>query len=256
MKRPNVSVVCRALATLCAAVVLHAPAAPQNFNVDLDIFFGGPEIGNGAPSDAFGGAAGMPGRWNRIPMLGSGPYDLVDINGNPTSVHMSAVWSQGHRGGGGTNQQINSGDFKLLLDDAATVADLRDGGTVTYYWNGLSPGPYDLYVYAVHRVGWAIDAPVFAANTSSPNPQIVRGPMPGNTFALHVTHSVHRIQVTDGSMRAWIVQAPGLQHNLDVNGLQIVAVGEPSTVCALLLAGAGIFYKSRRKSLRANGIGL
>ncbi len=254
MNRPGVSGLRRALATLCAAVVLHAPAAPQNFNVDLDIFFGGPEIGNGAPSDAFGGAAGMPGRWNRIPMLGNGPYDLVDVNGSPTSVHMSAVWSQGHRGGGGTNQQINTGDFKLLLDDAASVADLLNGGTVTYYWNGLSPGPYDLYVYAVHRGGFALDAPVFAANTSSPNPQIVRGPMPGNAFALHVTHSVHRIEVTDGSMRAWIVQAPGMQHNLNVNGFQIIAVAEPSTAFALLLVGAGIFYKPRRKPRNPPGI--
>ena len=33
----------------------------QSFNIDLDVFFGSPETGNGAPSSQFGAAAGQPG---------------------------------------------------------------------------------------------------------------------------------------------------------------------------------------------------
>ncbi|MCH8274937.1 MAG: hypothetical protein IH851_09115 [Armatimonadetes bacterium] len=51
-----------------AAIAAPGGAFAQllGFNIDLDIGSGSPEIGNGAPSDAFPGAAGQPGRWNRV----------------------------------------------------------------------------------------------------------------------------------------------------------------------------------------------
>ena len=61
----------------------------QSVYVDLDIGSGPPSIGSGAPSSSFGGAAGVPGYWNRVQAGNDGPWALNDTSGAATDVSVS-----------------------------------------------------------------------------------------------------------------------------------------------------------------------
>jgi hypothetical protein len=66
----------------------------QSVYVDMDIFIGGEELGAGAPSSAFGGAAGTPGYWNQVQAGSAGEaVFLKDIDNNSTPVAIS--WTGG-----------------------------------------------------------------------------------------------------------------------------------------------------------------
>jgi len=90
----------------------------QSLNVDLDIFAGPPEAGNGSPSSIFGGAADQQGFWNR--MDAAGPRQatpLAGLDGNLTSAMIQVPGGSG--GAGGSGYQGNTGDYALLLNDYA-----------------------------------------------------------------------------------------------------------------------------------------
>src|SRR5438105_12983852 len=97
------------LPAICAFV--GAPrASAQSVNVDIDIFTGPPELGNGAPSDSFGAAANQPGRWNRT-YLG-GTQSLLGLDGLPSSVTISFTTPIGFSTLG-ARFEGNTGDFAL-----------------------------------------------------------------------------------------------------------------------------------------------
>ena len=118
------------------AYFLVSGARGQGLNVDCDLFNSPPEVGGGAPSPAFGGAAGQAGFWNAYPDHFGKPFSLRDINGSATSVTITGT---GLGSSGGWNNPINTGDYNLLLNDAQQVgADF----SYTLFWpvaGALSP---------------------------------------------------------------------------------------------------------------------
>ncbi|MFI5384938.1 MAG: PEP-CTERM sorting domain-containing protein [Fimbriimonadales bacterium] len=211
------------------------PAAGQSIYVDIDIGIGDPALGNGAPSSAFGGAAGIPGFWNRVQADSDGPFALKDATGSPTGVVLTA-----HGGGGATGYRntTNTGDYALWLNDGERI-----GGSLIYTVTGLAPGSYRVFTAAVQPQGGVDDAFITVPGSSTTNPQLVTGPMPGNQLIQGITHSVHDIDFSGGAL---VISAAG-DDNAYVNGFQIEAAPEPATVSAFALALAGFAARRKRR---------
>ena len=216
----------------------------QAINIDLDIFGGPPENGNGAPSDAFGAAADQPGRWNRINGVARGPLALTDVSGVSTNVVFALDTHGGSAGAGSQFFPANTGDYALLLNDAATVGSVGNGGSYTYTFSGFTAGDYDLYTYAANIAGRETPVPIYVPEASINQTQTVTGPMTGNSFAYLVTHSVHRVSLGPGSgFSVNIIRPIGMPNDWCINGFQIVPVPELNSSLILL---AGLSYALSR----------
>lgn len=225
-------------------LLLAAGARGQSLNIDLDIFAGPPESGNGSPGPGFGGAAGQPGFWNRVDAAGpSQATVLAGLDGSPATATLVATGGIGSSGGSG--YQGNTGDFRALLNDYARL----DGGAIQYRFSGMLRGRYLIYTYAVDAGGQVIPAEVWVPGSSTPNPRIVTGPMPGNAFAEGITHSVHELELTAGSFEIILRNHFQGPPNASVNGFQIVAaVPEPTTlVCCMV--GLALMGRRRRRRM-------
>ncbi|MFY9232900.1 MAG: PEP-CTERM sorting domain-containing protein [Fimbriimonadaceae bacterium] len=194
------------------------------FNVDLDTFSGSEETGGLAPSDAFAGAAGQIGRWNRIYAGGPSPAEpLLGLLGQETSATILATGGIGSYGGWGSVYNHNTGDVARLLNDVAVV-----GGEIQYHFSGIPQGRYLIYTYASSALSRVVEAKVTIPGAINPT-QIVTGPMGYNLMEEGVTHSIHEVAVSGGRFDI-IVSGPNLPNNTHVNGFQIVAiVPEPGT---------------------------
>lgn len=214
------------------ALGLISVAQAQSFNVDVDIFNGNPLGGAGAPSPGFGAAAGQTGFWNALPAQIINGFGLLDVQGNATGVTVNCT---GSGGAFGFNNPSNGGDFNLLLNDADAIGT----GGLTYTLNGLAPGTYRIFTYSVRP-----NVTVGSSDITVPGAVVptvhVTGVMPGNSFVLGVTHSIHDITLTGGALQ---IRAAGTAGDY-VNGFQIVSVPEPTT---LSLVGLGALMSLRRR---------
>ena len=228
------------LGTAFAVTVILALAglsSAQSIYVDLDVGIGDEGIGNGAPSSSFGGAAGVPGYWNRTPTGGGVTWSLLDTSGMPTPV--TVRWT-GSAGGLGFRNTSNTGDYARLLNDAENVG----AGGLTFTFTGFSSGAYRVITYAVKPQGELWATMITVPGSSSANPQPVTGPMPGNQLIFGITHSIHEIQLSGGPLSVFAAENwPGSY----VNGFQIVAVPEPSTVFTCALGIAALVSMRRRR---------
>ncbi|MEW5883585.1 MAG: hypothetical protein AB1725_05100 [Armatimonadota bacterium] len=222
-------------AVLAAGASLVAGSAgAQSFNIDLDGFFGPRSLGTGVPQPSFGGAAGQPGYWNAIYALEHRRLPLRSVSGEWTIATYQAYGGIGS-GGGWRNPRLDFGivndDFWLLMGDAAEIGApigrgaLYEPALIVYTFEGLEPGLYDVYTYAVspsvsrHSVPVAVTVP----GAATENPQISTGPMPLDwKFRRGVTHTLHRVQV-DGGLLEVRVSAPDWPPAF-INGFQIVKV--------------------------------
>ena len=211
----------------------------QSFNVDLDAFGGPPEAGNGAPSVSFGAAANQPGFWNRVRANHFGTTALFDLSGAASTLLYDAVLISGS--GRAFNNPANTGDFSLLLND---VCDLSPNGILVF--RGLASGTYNVYSYAVEPLPQIDPIEVFVDGALGTNPQFVNGPMPGNAFGLGITHSLHTVFVSDGTItiRMRSISSP----TAPVNGFQVVLVPEPFGASILFL-GLSWLAKARFRKL-------
>lgn len=199
------------LATIVLAVLSASTCLSQGFNIDFD--------GNGLPRPAFGAAANQPGFWNYASYLGP----LLGLDGNRTTVFMKIG-----RGGGGSSgsnyNPANTGEFAKLLNDAAQVGTIGQGGTMHMTFSGLQQGEYDVYTYSVLPFGDVTYAPIFVPQAVERQLQVVTGPMPGNSFEYLVTHSVHRVELRSGSPLEIIIEREPNSPNAAINGVQIVPI--------------------------------
>jgi hypothetical protein len=231
----------KASALVLFALGLAVAAGAQSFNVDLDVLGGPSSIGNGAPSPSFGGAAGQLGFWNRL-SWGGVFQPLRNTDNQATAATMFMETSGPAFFGGGFAFGGNTGDYALLLNDAAGVGPLLDGGDLTIRIEHIGAGAYELYTYAVNRHGAAVDTPVLVPGADPPETQIVTGPMPGNALMYLVTHSIHRVDVgSNGMIEMRFLQPPNSPAQMNVNGFQIVPVPEfhsgfvTGSACMLLI---------------------
>ena len=212
-------------------------ASGQSIYVDMDGGFGGGEVGTGAPSSAFGGAAGVPGYWNQVQAGNGGPWNLRDTNGNLSGVVVT--WS-GSGGSFGYNNPNISGDYKLLMADADPVGHPGLTDTIT----GLIPGGYRIFTYACKPQGQAVTSFITVPG-SVQGTLAVTGPMPPNQFISGVTHSIHDAQLSGGPL---VIQSAEEPSETYVNGFQILAVPEPSLISSFALASAA-YLAARRKRM-------
>lgn len=183
--------------TLFLLLGLSGLTQAQSFNVDLDIGFGDQQGGNGAPDSAFGGAADNPGRWNRIEAGGPRqPVNLLGLGGMMSNVQLQGMEGLGNSYG--YDNYANSGEYALLLNDAAVVS-----GEIDYRLTGLAAGRYLIYTYAVEASGLTDDATVTVPGADDPVKHVT-GPMPGNQFIEGITHSVHTITLTGSSLDIYV----------------------------------------------------
>ena len=215
---------------------LRMLASAQSIYVDFDIGSGTPQIGAGAPSSGFGGAAGVPGQWNRLFRDDGGPASFFDVNGAATNVVMT--WT-GSAGGIGFNNPINTGDYALLLNDAKAVG----SGGLNLTISGLTPGLYRIFTYAVKPQGEAWTTQITVPG-SAQGIVAVTGPMPGNQLIPGITHSIHDIQLTGGPLT---IQAAENWPGSYVNGFQILAVPEPTTISVIAFSLAALAARRRRR---------
>ncbi|HWP30262.1 MAG TPA: hypothetical protein VNK96_00840 [Fimbriimonadales bacterium] len=222
-----------------STLILSCPGWGQSFNIDLDLPTD-PPLGGGPPSDSFPGAAGQPGKWNALDATWIGAFRLKDLKGNSTHVTLTVVKGSGSAGGWSYIYNGNTGDYALLLNDIARVSET---GSI-YRFEGLSDGRYLLYSYAVNAIGYEAPVEVTVPGAFPPNPQIVTGPMPGNDFELGITHAVHTIDVVGGRLEVAFNATFPKGH---INGFQIVAVPEPSSLL-FITAFTIILFKRVRKN--------
>jgi hypothetical protein len=215
------------------------------FNVDIDQIGAMPPHGGGAPSSTFGAAAGQPGFWNPVSGIALGPTPLLDTAGAATPVTLTVTSSSTALSDLSYLQPLNTGDYALLLNDASQIGTLSQGGSRTYTFAGLSPGWYKIYTYAVAPQATVVPNPVLVPGAIGTNPEIVNGPMPGNAFAQGITHSIHDVLVTTGTLDVVFNIPANLSGGAYVNGFQIVP--EPATVSLAALGGLAMIRRLRRK---------
>lgn len=223
---------------------LHAVVLCQSFNVDLDIGIGDQQGGNGAPSSAFGAAAGSPGYWNRI--YAGGPSQPVNLHGLDGSVSQVQLQATGGLGiSEGYDNFANAGDYALLLNDFATPGWSGQDFEIDYHLTGLQPGRYKIYTYAVDPRGMTLHTAVTIPGADDPT-RYVTGPMPGNQLIEGVTHSVHDLTLAGDSFVIQVHGSPPYEYNA-VNGFQIVSVPEPASLLAFGGAAALLIRRKRQR---------
>ncbi len=203
-----------ALSVLAAAA---APAAGQSLNIDF-----GDEHGNPPASYA---AAGLPGTWNVLTGTLETPAALVGLNGQPiaATIRLENAF--------GTLADVplphpEVGEHLALLGEGILGA-FGPKVPVNVSFEGLASGRYRLITYT-----WYAPADQFAESVfvdGSPIIHPVGGPWPGG-LVTGVTHMVHVVQVTDGTLDFFVVgDGPGSFFNGDIliQGLQLWKIDEP-----------------------------
>lgn len=225
----------RILYVLIGLLLCALEGRAQSFNVDLSID-DVPELGGGVPTDAFGGAANQPGRWNSVYVIGSSPM-LRRLDGLPTGVSLSIASSNQSLSGGGFANLTNTGDFARLLNDVRYI----DALWASWTFHGLTNGSYRAIVYAVRPFPVVSEARV---SVNGGPTAFVFGPMPGNQLTQGITHSIHNTVVSNGTLTILVARNPNGEIAA-CNGFQITAVPEPTTILFLAPAFVGFVRRKR-----------
>ncbi len=225
--------------TLGALLGSLALSQGQSINIDLNDPVGGPETGAGVPSSAFGAAANQPGFWNGVTASGSGPFSLKGLDGQPTSVQMTASGGIGSMGG--YNNPNLTGDFRLLMGDYAWV-----GGPIQYHFSGFQPGRYLLFTYGADTSG-AVKNLYVNVPGSGTSLQTVTGPMPSNQFLYGIDYCAHVLELAGGTFEIDVNTDGFPLPPTQVHGFQIVAVPEPLTIFAFSFGLLGLIAKRKRR---------
>jgi len=202
--------------------------------VAINIDFG---VAEGAPSDAYGAAAGMPGHWNEVG-LGLTPVLSTAGTAAGVSVYVAANDDTGTLGPATTDNEL------LLFDNFYRT----NGGTWTVDVNDLAPGMYRIYLYA-------------PSNASVPSGALLVGgiavaSLPGDTAGDLIegtSYAVVDVMVMTGKLP---ITGSGPSFS-GLAGLQIDPLPEPSgdgplaAATVLLLALTHVRRRTERRSRAA-----
>ncbi|MFN0136962.1 MAG: right-handed parallel beta-helix repeat-containing protein [Phycisphaerae bacterium] len=211
---------------VAAHALLASIAFGQSFNIDLDLPAG--HFGTGAPTNAFGAAAGQPGFWNIVAGIG-GNQVLKGLNGVNTSATLQTSGDFAFRDGNANGD----GDFAKLIEDTFQLAGA--GATFTFTVSNLAPGRYFVYTYGDDPT----DAIVHTRVAVDGDLKNCGGAHGVNQFIENVTHVRHVVDVSAGQQvlinilsNASVAGSRGV-----ISGLQIVPV--PSRLYVRSNAPAG-----------------
>jgi hypothetical protein len=210
MARPLPLLVVSALALSTAAS--HAPA--QSFNVDL-----GPNILFApAPSQGYGAAAAQFGVWNAFQPTFTARV-LNDLTGAPTSVTLRSDSVSSFTV---FPTVMPAGEDQRLMEDFQITPNLNT--LVTWTFEGLASGDYDLYVYASDPTNASLQMTIGAPGHT---PQVVGAGWPGQ-HAFGQTYALFRVSPTNGVLTFDATVVGNQFASGIVNGLQLVEVVTPS----------------------------
>lgn len=194
--------------------VISAATLGQSFNLDIGGLAPG-GAGAGTPAPTYGAAAAQPGRWNYITGIELGPYPIVNLMNNPTTI--TCTRTDGLGGQFGWNNFMTTGYFQALMDDAHNTG---IAGTVTYRFMGLTPGDYTVYTYAWSPVSATDLTNVWVTGSTTPNPQVSGGALQAlNTFTLGITHTIHAVTIMPGM--DLVITCSGVTVAGAINGVQV-----------------------------------
>ena len=231
-----------ALALALGTSLLATSANAQSFNIDFDTSVAA-AAGDGAPAATFGAAANSPGTWNLMQGAVQTAFpNILGLSGAPTGVSFARSTAAG--GDFAFNNLATTGNHELLLDDGHDLS--APGPAVTYTFTGLSPGPYQVYTYAVAPDTGADITIVTVTGASAPNPQNSGGPIPPNAFAQGITHTLHNVVVSANGQLSIIADGASTLDFGTVNGIQLVFVPEPASFGALAAGGLVLMRRRRR----------
>lgn len=194
-----------------ASLALAATAGAQSFNLDV-----GANTLYPVPADAYGGAAGQPGRWNAATAVVGPAIGLVDLAGVATGATVDVA-------GGNGNYQRNhpdtAGDVQNLMDDVQDVG--VEGSSSTWTFSGLENGLYTVWTY-----GWAPDEPDGGVDYLTAVSVICSTDLEYNVgsdwappdHALGFTFGVHKLEVQGGTLS---VHVRSERNYGSVNGFQL-----------------------------------
>lgn len=199
-------------------LLLVSPAAAAQ-DIYIDVGMNLDALGIGAPTPAYGAAAGAAGVWNPV-MPAFAPTPLVDTLGGTTGVTVSTD------NGSSFNQfpAVLSGDDKALVNDLQALDSLQTPSVWTF--SGLADGTYDVYTYAwdPSNGGATTEVSVPALPGST---QLVGGTWAGSPHVLGTTYALHQVAVAGGSLvleaRSAVFGTGG-----QVNGFQLVQTSSSS----------------------------
>jgi hypothetical protein len=199
--------------TLCVAEAVEvcplcdADGEIGGFNIDF-----GADARSPRPAPSFGAASGQVGFWNVISLDAPMTADLCNLAGQFTSATISFA---GSAAGFHRNHAQTAGETQNLLDDLLDLGGPESIATVII--TNLPDGLYDVVTYA-----WAPDDDSFitAVNVNDSGPQFVGGAWPG-ALALGVTHSLHTVDIADGTITIALAALSGAG---SVNAVQIVPI--------------------------------
>lgn len=223
-------------AMVSAVLAFTTAAAAQSFNIDVDLPNSSPSLGSGPPSSGYGAASGQTGHWNAFPgtLIGS-PFQLVDLSGGTlTAVTITRTTNTGSGSVLGFNNATFTGDYALLMKDAAQVGTTLQGGLNEYTFDNLADGRYEVWTYGAPPAGQAGFTPVEVIGSSDPI-QILTGNAANNTFVFGETHAVHDVLVAGGSLVVRIDVPFDSGAPAYINGFQLIAVPAPGVLAVLLL---------------------
>ena len=240
---PGAAALTPCVLTIVATMLMGSRVVAQSMNVDLDITSSPPTLGGGAPSNAFGAASGQTGAWNSIPTT-AGPVALFDLAGSATSATLSIPASSTTITTLGFNNPNNTGDFRLLMNDAQQIGTVLQGGTRSYTFAGLVDGPYSVYTYGSppqpgNPGELFVDIPGSTQGVLS-----TTGAHAADTFALGTTHVVHTLNVVGGTFTIRMSDIAG-SPSAYVNGFQLILVPEPEIAGALVMLVPVILRRRR-----------
>lgn len=216
----------RALAVLGLTCIAFGADA-QSFNIDLDVGFGPPEGGNGAPASTFGAASGQEGYWNRRSASLGGTSSLSDLSGASTSATMRRT-SAG--AGGGSGWIGNTGDHRLLMNDYTRITI-----PCTFTFSNVLPGRYTLYTYGCDPGDSVIPLEVRVPGSAIETKRSGQALMPGNRFVEGVTHTIHEVTLTGSTLQLILSDPLEGSPAPSVNGFQLMYTPVPEPAAYLYL---------------------
>jgi hypothetical protein len=203
------------LAALSAAAFAGSAQA-QGINIDFDAAFPGGGVVPCSPGYA---AAGTAGSWNQIIGGTPGTVALMDKSGAPTAVTMTSS--------AGLTASLEFVNASFAGDDGNLLNDITyDGiGPATFTFNGLTPGTYDVYTYAIapdSKAGFVTGVEVSGDVTGM---HLVGGSTWGGSHAEGVSYAKHTATVTGGTL---VITATDVTSFMSINGIQLES-GTPTT---------------------------